>query len=200
MKKGLILVLAMVMVVCISISATLAYLFVDTTPVENTFEYGDINITLDESKDLDLKMIPGKDITKDPKVTVLKNSEACWLFVMIEKSTNFDNFMEYTVATGWTQGDGTNVPANVYYREVPAMTANTEFEVLDGNKVHVKEGVLKTALNAFDTDKNGELSEGEKAALPKLTFTAYAVQKDNVTSVADAWELVEPKAFPPTLN
>ena len=196
MKKGLILVLAMVMVVCISISATLAYLFVDTTPVENTFEYGDINITLDESKDLDLKMIPGKDITKDPKVTVLKNSEACWLFVMIEKSTNFDNFMEYTVATGWTQGDGTNVPANVYYREVPAMTANTEFEVLDGNKVHVKEGVLKTALNAFDTDKNGELSKGEKAALPKLTFTAYAVQKDNVTSVADAWKLVGTKGVP----
>lgn len=196
MKKGLILVLAMVMVVCISISATLAYLFVDTTPVENTFEYGDINITLDESKDLDLKMIPGKDITKDPKVTVLKNSEACWLFVMIEKSTNFDNFMEYTVATGWTQGDGTNVPANVYYREVPAMTANTEFEVLDGNKVHVKEGVLKTALNAFDKDKNGELSEGEKAALPKLTFTAYAVQKDNVTSVADAWELVGTEGVP----
>ena len=196
MKKGLILVLAMVMVVCISISATLAYLFVDTTPVENTFEYGDINITLDESKDLDLKMIPGKDITKDPKVTVLKNSEACWLFVMIEKSTNFDNFMEYTVATGWTQGDGTNVPANVYYREVPAMTANTEFEVLDGNKVHVKEGVLKTALNAFDKDKNGELSEGEKAALPKLTFTAYAVQKDNVTSVADAWKLVGTKGVP----
>ena len=196
MKKGLILVLAMVMVVCISISATLAYLFVDTTPVENTFEYGDINITLDESKDLDLKMIPGKDITKDPKVTVLKNSEACWLFVMIEKSTNFDNFMEYTVATGWTQGDGTNVPANVYYREVPAMTANTEFEVLDGNKVHVKEGVLKTALNAFDTDKNGELSEGEKAALPKLTFTAYAVQKDNVASAADAWKLVGTKGVP----
>ena len=196
MKKGLILVLAMVMVVCISISATLAYLFVDTTPVENTFEYGDINITLDESKDLDLKMIPGKDITKDPKVTVLKNSEACWLFVMIEKSTNFDNFMEYTVATGWTQGDGTNVPANVNYREVPAMTANTEFEVLDGNKVHVKEGVLKTALNAFDTDKNGELSKGEKAALPKLTFTAYAVQKDNVTSVADAWKLVGTKGVP----
>ena len=196
MKKGLILILSIVMVVCISISATLAYLFVDTTPVENTFEYGDINITLDESKDLDLKMIPGKDITKDPKVTVLKNSEACWLFVMIEKSTNFDNFMEYTVATGWTQGDGTNVPANVYYREVPAMTANTEFEVLDGNKVHVKEGVLKTALNAFDTDKNGELSKGEKAALPKLTFTAYAVQKDNVTSVADAWKLVGTKGVP----
>ena len=196
MKKGLILVLAIVMVVCISISATLAYLFVETTSVENTFEYGDINITLDESKDLDLKMIPGKDITKDPKVTVLENSEACWLFVMIEKSTNFDNFMEYTVATGWTQGDGTNVPANVYYREVPAMTANTEFEVLDGNKVHVKEGVLKTALNTFDTDKNGELSEGEKKALPKLTFTAYAVQKANVADVAAAWAIVQNKGNP----
>lgn len=185
MKKGLILVLAMVMVVCISISATLAYLFVDTTPVENTFEYGDINITLDESKDLDLKMIPGKDITKDPKVTVLKDSEACWLFVKIDESANFDNYMTYKIADGWTQGDGTNVPANVYYREVPATEADTEFAVLKDNEVLVKATVLKTELNA--------LTEG---TMPTLTFTAYAVQKDNVTSVADAWKLVGTKGVP----
>ena len=212
MKKGLVLALAMVLAVCIGIGGTLAYLFVETGSVVNTFEYGDINIelwendyvlssnSLDTSKkvtsEADYKMVPGNAMPKNPTVTVLKDSEACWLFVKIEKSTNFDNFMEYTVATGWTQGDGTNVPANVYYREVPAMTANTEFEVLDGNKVHVKEGVLKTALNAIYTDKNGELSEGENAALPKLTFTAYAVQKDNVTSVADAWELVGTEGVP----
>lgn len=193
MKKGLILILSIVMVVCISISATLAYLFVETTPVENTFEYGDINITLDESEELDLKMIPGNTITKDPIVTVLKDSEACWLFVKIDKSANFDDFMTYEIADGWTALPG---ETNVYYREVPATEANTAFAVLKDNKVLVKATVLKTDLNAFDADKNGELSDAEKAALPKLTFTAYAVQKDNVTSVADAWKLVGTEGLP----
>lgn len=178
MKKGLILILSIVMVVCISISATLAYLFVETSPVENTFEYGDINITLGESGNLDLKMIPGNTITKDPTVTVLKDSEACWLFVKIDKSANFDNFMTYEIADGWTALPG---ETNVYYREVPATKADTEFAVLKDNKVLVKATVLKTELNA--------LTEG---TMPTLTFTAYAVQKDNVTSVADAWKLVDP--------
>lgn len=182
MKKGLILILSIVMVVCISISATLAYLFVETTSVENTFEYGDINITLDESEDLDLKMIPGNTITKDPKVTVKAGSEDCWLFVKIDKSANFDNFMTYEIADGWTALPG---ETNVYYREVPATEADTEFAVLKGNEVLVKATVLKTELNA--------LTEG---TMPTLTFTAYAVQKDNVTSVADAWKLVGTKGVP----
>ena len=182
MKKGLILILSIVMVVCISISATLAYLFVETTPVENTFEYGDINITLDESKDLALKMIPGNTITKDPAVTVLKDSEACWLFVKIDKSANFDDFMTYEIADGWTALPG---ETNVYYREVPATEADTEFAVLKDNEVLVKATVLKTELNA--------LTEG---TMPTLTFTAYAVQKDNVTSVADAWKLVGTERLP----
>lgn len=182
MKKGLIIILAMVMAVCIGVGATLAYLFVETTPVENTFEYGDINITLDESDKLDLKMIPGKTITKDPIVTVKAESEACWLFVKIDESTNFDDFMTYEIADGWTALPG---ETNVYYREVPAAEADTEFAVLKENKVLVKATVLKTELNA--------LTEG---TMPTLTFTAYAVQRDNVTSVADAWKLVGTKGVP----
>ena len=42
-------------------------------------------------------------------------------------------------------------------------------------------------MDAFDTDKNGTLSDTEKAALPTLTFTAYAVQKDGLTTAANAW-------------
>ena len=182
MKKGLILIIAVITVVCISISATLAYLYVETDPVENTFEYGDIDITLDESNDLNLKMIPGSNIEKDPKVTVLNGSEACWLFVRIDKSTNFDDFMTYEIADGWTALPG---ETNVYYRVVDATEADTEFAVLKENEVLVKATVLKTELNA--------LTEG---TMPKLTFTAYAVQKANVTSVADAWKLVGTKGNP----
>ena len=56
--------------------------------------------------------------------------------------------------------------------------------------------VLKSDLNAFDTDKNGTLSDTEKEALPTLTFAAYAVQKANVSTVADAWALVGTKGDP----
>ena len=50
MKKGLIFVLAMVLAVCVGIGGTLAYLFVQTESVVNTFAYGDINIELKEHK------------------------------------------------------------------------------------------------------------------------------------------------------
>lgn len=182
MKKGLILVLAMVIAVCIGVGSTLAYLFVETTPVENTFEYGDINITLDETKDLDLKMIPGNTIRKDPIVTVLEDSEACLLFVEIDESANFDDFMTYEIAEGWIKGNGTDIPANVYYREVAATEANAEFAVLKDNQVLVNATVLKTELNALT-----------EATMPTLIFTAYAVQKDNVSSAVDAWKLVGTK-------
>ena len=202
MKKGLILVLAIAMLLCVSISVTLAYLFVETDPVVNTFVYGDINITLEESDNLDFKMIPGNKIAKDPKVTVKAGSEACWLFVKVEKSANFDTFMSYVADTAenkWqelTSAAGENY--KIYYREVDATTTDTEFTILKDNEVSVKTTVLKTELNAFDTDKNGVLSDEEKNALPKLTFTAYAVQKANVATAADAWALVATKGVPTT--
>ena len=179
MKKLIIAVLAIMLVVCISIGATLAYLFVKTDSVVNTFAYGDINITLKET-DQSYKMIPGNDIAKDPKVTVEAGSEACWLFVKIDESENFGGFMTYEIADGWTQGDGTVIPANVYYREVSATEDDAEFAVLKDNKVHVKEGVLKTELEALDDNTK-----------PTLTFTAYAVQKANVADAAAAWAIAQ---------
>lgn len=185
-KKLLIAVAAITLIIACVAGGSLAYLFTETNSIVNTFEYGDINITLTESENLDLKMIPGNDITKDPEVTVLKDSEACWLFIKIEESTNFDDFMSYEIADGWNPLS--NEPG-VYYREVAETTANTKYSVLESNKVSVNAEVTKTMLNAFDADQNGSLSETEKEALPKLTFTAYAVQKANVATAADAWTI-----------
>lgn len=173
MKKKVLSIVAVVLVLCCAIGGTLAWLTDKTGPVVNTFTVGDINIELAESENLDLKMVPGNTITKDPKVTVKANSEACWLFVKVEKSSNFDNFMTYEMADGWTALPSV---AGVYYREVAATTAATEFSVLKDNSVLVKNSVTKTMLNGL-----GETT------FPTLTFTAYAVQKDNVNSAADAW-------------
>lgn len=188
-KKSLALVLALAMIVVCVVGGTLAWLTATTSEVKNTFTYGDINITLAETK-TDFKMIPGYTIAKDPTVTVVKDSEKCYLFVKVVESDNFDDFMTYTIetgATGWTQGDGTNIPSNVYYRVVENSTTDKAFDVLKDNQVTVKDTVTKAMLNGLNADG---------ATQPTLTFTAYACQymKNNTESftAAEAWAKVNP--------
>lgn len=171
-KKMAIAATAIALVLCFAIGGTLAWLVAKTEPVVNTFTYGDINIGLAETTS-EYKMIPGNHIAKDPTVTVKANSEACWLFVKIEETANFDSFMTYTIAEGWKALDGV---AGVYYREVDANINDVDFEVLKNNQVTVKDTVIKQDLNALTED-----------TYPKLTFTAYAVQKDGFDTAADAW-------------
>lgn len=175
-KKSLALLLAIAIVVVGVVAGTVAWLTDKTPSVTNTFTTSDINIELKETKN-HFQMIPGWDIEKDPKVTVKADSEACYLFVKLEKSDNFDTFMTYTVAEGWTALPGNN---GVYYRKVAAATADTTFEVLQGNQVTVKDKVTKEQMNALTADTH-----------PTLTVTAYASQrfKNNTQefTAAEAW-------------
>lgn len=198
-KKTIALVLACILCVGIGIGGTLAWLTANSGPVTNTFTTSNIDITLDEGDDLDLKMIPGWTISKDPTVTVLKDSEDCWLFVQIDEGNGVGNYITYVVEENWTKGDGTNIPANVYYRKVTDITADTDFIVIgnkgsdgtadfEANKVLVKEGVTKAMMDSFLDDDGNVVT----ADLPTLTFTAYATQlyKNNTTqfTAAEAWD------------
>ena len=185
-KKAIVAVVALVLVLCCAMGGTLAWLVAKTDPVVNTFTYGDINIDLSESKDLDLRMIPGNPIDKDPTVTVEANSEDCWLFVKIEKSDNFDAFMTYSIADGWTRltedTKGNAISDLIYWREVDASNEQQAFEVLEDNEVSVLGTVTKDNLNALNADGASNY--------PTLTFTAYAVQRDtNITTAAQAWDI-----------
>lgn len=186
--RRMLFTLALVLVVAVaSVGGTLAWLKVSTTPVVNTFTVGDINIDLTETTGNNYKIIPGVDIAKDPKVTVKANSEACWLFVKVEESDNWPDVMEtisdeasgtervrkvnYALATDWLGVPGTN---NVFYREVSATTTDTDFAVLQGNKVTVRSSLTKDEANAI-------------IGTPTLTFTAYAIQKDGFDTPEKAW-------------
>lgn len=186
-SKLFLMSVALSLVLCSIIGTTVAWLVANTKPVINTFTYGDINITLketDTNKDGDndpntnqYPMLPGQPITKDPKVTFKANSENAWLFVKLEKSTNFDTFMTFEIADGWTPLDGVS---GVYYRTVDKADSDAEFNVIKDNTVNVKDEVTKEMLNALDA--NGAEN------YPKLTITAYAVQRDdNIATVTDAW-------------
>lgn len=138
----------------------------------------------------DYEMIPGEEYLKDPAVTVLAGNEACWLFVKLEEEggvtiTNgdgstvtydFDDYLTYEVATGWTQlidSSGAAVKG-VYFRRVDENTGNSDlsYEILKDNKISVPGAVTKDMLNALDN--NG--ADTATATYPSLFITAHAVQ------------------------
>lgn len=177
--KLVVAMLAVTLLIGCAIGGTVAWLTAKTDPVVNTFTYGDINIELTETKpaNREAKIIPGVNIEKDPKVTVKANSEACYLFVKVEETGTFvDGKVTYSIADGWTKLTGVTGVDNVYYREVNAVTADTNFAVLKDNKVTVSAELTKAEVNAITAENQ-----------PKLTFTAYAVQKDGFSTAAAAW-------------
>lgn len=190
--KPVALIMALVLLVGGVIGGTVAWLIATPDPVVNTFTYGDINIDLDETDtQLDddndpntneYEMMPGQPITKDPEITVKSGSEEMWLFVKLEKSSNFDTFMEYTVADGWTALSGVD---GVYYQHITAedvATADKKIAVIKDDTVTVKESVTKEQLNALDS--------GSSENYPTLTVTAYAVQYAGNATADDAWAKV----------
>ncbi len=176
--------LALVLVVGCAVGGTIAWLTATTEPVVNTFTYGKIKIELTETTGTEYKIIPGVNISKDPKVTVKADSEACWLFVKVaEKGTFVTDKVTYSIANGWMPLDATNHPG-VYYREVDAVTADTNFNVLTGDATYPN-GVVTVSENLTKAEVNSVA-----ATQPTLTFTAYAVQKDGINTAADAWAQV----------
>lgn len=185
MKKALFIMLSAALIVCATVAGTLAWLTDTTDPVVNTFTVGDINIELKETTGETYKMVPGIELVKDPTVTVKAGSEACWLFVKVDKSVNFDGFMTFEMADGWIALSG---HAGVYYRNVDATNADTGFDVLKDNKVTVRDTVTKTMLEGVKNAEDGTPNENA----PTLTFTAYAVQKDGINDATTAWGKVTP--------
>lgn len=185
-SRAFIALLALVLVIGCVAGGTVAWLVAKTDPVVNTFTYGNINITLAETTGTSYKIIPGTDITKNPKVTVKGGSEACWLFVKVEEvgaiSTITTDPVHYAIDTGWAQlkdKDGKDV-SGVYYRLVDAVDNDTAFNVLKDNKIIVSGELTKETINGYAVQQ------------PALTFTAYAVQKENIADAKTAWEKVTP--------
>ena len=185
-SRAFIALLALVLVIGCVAGGTVAWLVATTDTVTNTFTYGNIDIALAETTGTSYKIIPGKDIEKDPKVTVKGGSEACWLFVKVEEvgaiSTITTDPVHYAIDTGWAQlkdKDGKDV-SGVYYRLVDAVDNDTAFNVLKDNKIIVSGELTKETINGYAVQQ------------PTLTFTAYAVQTENIADAKTAWEKVTP--------
>lgn len=190
-KKTVALVLAFTLLLGTAIGGVMAYLMDKTEPVVNTFTYGNIDIELNETEGGDnheFKMMPGITIDKDPIVTVKKGSEDNWLYVKLDKSENFDAFMTYKMAEGWTQLDGYD---NIWYCAVNASDVKEDdavYQVLKNDQVQVKTTVTKEMFDALENENS----------LPTLTITAYAVQRDDgqsaLSTAEKAWLAIPKEA------
>ena len=170
-KKSVALLLALVLVFGAAIGGTIAYLMDTTAKIDNVFTVGKVDIDLTETE-REYKMTPGQPLDKDPTVTVKANSEACWVFVKVEKTNNPDTYLDYEIDEAWTPL--TDVEG-VYYIEQAATTAEVPYAVLAGNTVTVKEGVTNAMMDTANENP------------PKLSFTAYAIQKAGFADAAAAW-------------
>ena len=191
-KRTLVIVLALMTVLASVTGGTVAMLQA-RKQVTNVFTYGDLSIDLyetdtrldnDDSPDTNwYMMIPRarNPIAKDPTVRVDAGSVDCWLFVVIEKSANYDRYLMHDIADGWTALPGSD---GVYYRAVDSTDMPQLFAVLAGNVVNLRPEATLEALAELDPP-----------SYPTLDFTAYAVQRD--ASVADiataeaAWQLMQ---------
>lgn len=186
MKRTFAMVLAMVLLVVVTVGATLAWLNDNTETVENTFTIGKVKLELKESPATrneetgeitygtpaegvqnTYQMIPNTTYTKDPTVKVLEGSEKCWVFITVEKSENLDDYITYTLNSAWTE-----LEEGVYYQE--GITENTELEIITGDTIVVND-LTNTEMEALN---GGSL---------KLNFKAYAIQAENLTTPEAAW-------------
>lgn len=95
-SKTILLCVCAALIAMVSIAGTFAYLIAEDT-TENTFTVGKVKIKLDEAPVNELgetvagdrvqfnnyKLIPGRDVYKDPMVTVLKGSEESYVRMIL---------------------------------------------------------------------------------------------------------------------
>ena len=188
-KKLVIAVVALSMALVIAIGGTLAFLVAQSNTVTNTFTYGNIALTLAETKGEEKdgvrefgKVVPGATIEKDPTVTVTANSENCYVYVKIENNVvlngnvivecNIDE--EVWIPVGSTTNDDDKSTITLYrYHEKVANSANDT--VLD---------------KVFETVTFGDFTSADVSGLDAIAddivITAYAHQSDNTSmDVAD---------------
>ena len=182
--RVLVMAVALTLIIGGIIGGSVAWLTATSDTVTNTFTVGDIQIELKETTGNNYTMVPGNDISKDPKVTVKRGSEACWLFVKIEGKNNIENFVTYEIADGWTALPDVT---GVFYRKVDAAKTedSTPFSILKSDKVTAKTTVTKEMFKDLTED-----------TYPKLLFTAYAIQSDNISDATTAWNNLFPSTNP----
>ena len=206
LKKAALLLCSAVLLVCISIGATVAYL-TSTDTVTNTFTVGNVQIKLDET-DVDIngvkdgdtrvkansyKLLPGHTYTKDPMVTVLSGSESCYvkMTVTFTKANELDAIFApdgganlISIFKGY---DSTNWIAKGNTKDTEKNTRTYEFwykEAVPATTDNVALDALFDQIVVPGTITNAQLATIEGMT---ITVNAYAIQADGFADAEAAW-------------
>ncbi|MDO5323970.1 MAG: SipW-dependent-type signal peptide-containing protein [Clostridia bacterium] len=207
LKKAALLLCSAVLLVCISIGATVAYL-TSTDTVTNTFTVGNVKIKLDEAaanpdgslvagaarvKANSYKLLPGHTYNKDPMVTVLKGSEPCYvkMTVTFTKANELDAIFApdggadlISIFKGY---DSTNWIAKGNTKDTGKNTRTYEFwynGTVDAPNADVALDALFDQIVVPGTITNDQLKTIEGMT---ITVNAYAIQADGFDTPDLAW-------------
>lgn len=171
-KKLIISIIMIIVSLVFATGVTLAFIVSLAGPVENSFTIGKVRISLTETTGNDYSLIPGMEIEKDPTVTVKGGSEDCWLYVKVTRRGEFDEHLSFTMEDGWLPLNGVD---GVYYRYVVKAAGDSFFPVLKGNRITVSDMLTEEKMS------------GIVAAVPSLTFKAYAIQSHGIEDSMLGW-------------
>lgn len=185
--KALLSLAGAVILILVTVYATVAFLTSTTGTVTNTFTVGNVKITLDEVgvdeygnvtmnanqetarvAENVYKLIPGHEYTKDPTIHVDENSENCYLFVRV------------TNAIGAIEAD-TKIAAQMQTKGWTLVTGTTD--------VYYHSGVAKggddvVVFEKFTITDDADLTD---YADTEIEITGYAVQADGFDNAEAAW-------------
>ena len=205
LKTILLTICCAVLLVCVSVGATVAYLTSTTTEVNNTFTAGNVAITLDEAKVTynaetnkyeaangrtnknEYNILPGTVVWKDPTITVVKNSENCYVRAIVTITYPEDTF-EYdwlgNLGDGWTLNKTTDKTAE------GATLTTTEYEfrysaiVGKNTEGDTKLPPVFTTLTIPETLNNDDVKKLEDF---KIDVVGHAIQAGGFADANDAW-------------
>lgn len=197
MKKKITAIALVVCLVAVAIvGGSLAY-FTDEEEATNTFEVGNVDITLTEPNwDEDYAtLIPGREIPKDPTIKVEATSQRAYTFLKVQLSEDFMKLIQtyygenYDFATNFAKvvGDWFVLPEG-YAPKVMSSDLSAGYVILGvlspkdpGESVVYFEGVkIPAGVKGEMIDPEGEY---------EIYLTAYAIQAEGFEGKnADAFE------------
>ena len=167
-KKLVIAVVALSLALLCAIGGTLAFLVAQSNVVTNTFTYGTITLELSENNKADkdglefTNVVPGDELDKDPVVTVVEGSEACYVYVLIDNQLG--TAATYDIDNTWTKvGESGTKVLYRYASVVDATKAAKDLAVF--TKLTFESNLVKADVDSL-ADKD-------------VVISAYAHQSDN---------------------
>ncbi len=189
MNKVLVIVLAVALLAMTIVAGTLAYLMMATDPITNTFTLGNVNITLKETMGSEVStgvrnfgtILPGKQVAKDPVITVEAGSETCWVFVKVVQTAAAQKYVDCTLDASWVLVASKDEGRTAVYGRETAVSAGTPLKVLKSEG----DGDYENGYVTFKTDF--DKTEGEV----NIIFTAYAIQQFNFADKNAAYDQLQ---------